>query len=181
MSKFNVGEEVIVKSSGKVGVIKSREVIHKDDTNRTEITYVVKLGEGFENWKSFTKKELERKPRVDVSKLNVVSKTYKCNSGHILTMSAFTNIFIDDFSYCQVTETMKMLKAKRLRIGYAICNPSDVFNENTGVKIAIHRAKTSPFCDVTSHFTGEFNNDTINALLDVKAEYIMKNLERFIS
>ena len=51
MSKFNVGEEVIVKSSGKVGVIKSREVIHKDDTNRTEITYVVKLGEGFENWK----------------------------------------------------------------------------------------------------------------------------------
>lgn len=177
MSKFNVGEEVIVLESGKSGVVKGREVLN-DGGKHTKIEYVVKLGEGFDNWKTFSKKELKRKPRVDKSALNVISKSFKADNGYILTVSGFTNTFVYD-SWDE--EDFKLLKAKRLRIGYSICNPSDTFDEAVGVKIAVHRAKTSPFCDVTSRFTGEFNKETIEALIDVKAQYILKNIDRFVS
>lgn len=179
MSKFNVGEEILVKESGKLGVIKGREVVNTDGKH-TKITYVVKLGEGFENWKAFSKKELSRKPRTDKTKLNKITKSFKAKDGYTVTVVGFTNTYVNDYSYNEENDTLKSLRAKRLRIGYAICNPKDTFDENVGERIALHRAKYTPFCDIASRFTGEFNEATVEALIDVKADYIVKNIDRFI-
>ena len=72
-------------------------------------------------------------------------------------------------------------KGKDLTIGYAIYNPSDEYDPDMGIRIATHRAKTSPFCHLISDFNGEFNKETINTLLKVKGDYIVKNIEHFVT
>ena len=67
-----------------------------------------------------------------------------------------------------------------MRIGYAIYNPDDEYDNTVGVRIATHRAKKSPFCHLISDFSGEFNTETVDALLRVKADYIVRNIDKFI-
>ena len=65
-------------------------------------------------------------------------------------------------------------------MGVSIYNPVDEYNEQIGIKLAKHRAFKSPFCCLKARFSGEFNNETVEALMDVKAKYIVKNLKKFI-
>ena len=68
-----------------------------------------------------------------------------------------------------------------MSIGYAIYNPNDEYDEDFGIRIATHRAKKKPFCNILSDFSGEFNKETIDALLKVKGEYIANNITDFIT
>ena len=72
-------------------------------------------------------------------------------------------------------------RAKTLNIGHAIYNPNDEYNERFGFRIAKNRIKTRPFAHLYSEFTGEFNYDTVVAIMDAKAKYIAENSERFIT
>ena len=68
-----------------------------------------------------------------------------------------------------------------LRIGYAIYSPEDEYNETHGIRIARKRSRTRPFCLMCSDFNGEFNAATVEAIMDVKADYIKNNFDKFIN
>lgn len=59
MSKFKNGDKVIVKESGKVGIVKGREINTLPD-GKVNVEYVVKLDDGFWNWKSYQRNELTK-------------------------------------------------------------------------------------------------------------------------
>ena len=101
--------------------------------------------------------------------------TLTAKNGYTITVIAITsNIrWHDENDNCR--------RGKELRIGYSICNPSDEYDDDIAIRIAKHRAKKSPFCHLMSPFNGEFNDDTINALLETKGYYILENLDNFIN
>lgn len=177
MSKFKIGDKVIVKSTGKVGIIKGREV-HEMENGRVAIEYVVKTGEGFQNWNAYGKKELAKLNLYDNEKA-VPTLVVDAPNGYKVTLVALTkrenvwNTFDDGFN-------AYYRRGKRLCIGYAIYNPNDTYDEELGFRIAKHRAKKKPFCDIISGFSGEFNKETIDALLKVKGEYIAAHIDDFV-
>lgn len=60
-------------------------------------------------------------------------------------------------------------------------HPNDEFNEKIGVRIARSRYRKKPFCRMFSCFGGEFSKDTVEAIMNVKADYIKNNFSKFIS
>ena len=176
MSKFKIGDKVFVKSKNELGIVKGREV--QELGSRVVIEYVVKTGEGFQNWDVYDKKELVK---VNNSKDNKKPQTLVVDApnGYKVTLVALCdkeNVWNYKHDF-----TAFYRRGKRLRIGYAIYNPKDEYNEELGLRIAKHRAKKTPFCDIVSGFSGEFNKETIDALLKVKGEYIAANIEKFIT
>lgn len=171
--KYRINEKIIVKATGNVGIIKSKDTI-KLDGKHVDIQYIVKEGNGINNWHAYNKTEIEpiaqtvnypkylyRIYDIDDRKLTlcaVVSKAYKIDRN-----DNFTN------------------KAKSLDIGYSICHPSDKYNEELGKKIARKRTKTLPFCNLYSLFGGEFNNDFVYSIMDAKARFIHENINKFIN
>ena len=59
MSKLKTNDKVIIKATGKSGIIKGRDVVNLRD-DKVKIEYIVKTDEGFENWGTFSKDELEK-------------------------------------------------------------------------------------------------------------------------
>ena len=180
MSKIKINDKVIVKKSGKTGTVKGREV-HELGGGKVSVEYVVKTGEGFENWISCTKKDLlkvvpERTEKALPSLVLNASNGYKVTLVAIVRNERVWKDAFDADGYF----APYVRKGKDLCIGYAIYNPNDVYDPDFGLRIATHRAKKSPFCHLVSDFSGEFNTETINALLAVKGDYIVKNIERFI-
>ena len=180
MSKLKINDKFIVKESGKVGFIKGREV-HQLTNGKVRVEYVVKTDEGFENWNSYTKKELEKIVPAKKQK-TVPTMVVEAPYGYKITLVAvvrnelvWRDAFDEDGYYSPYSR-----KGKDLSIGYAIYNPNDIYDPELGIRIATHRANKSPFCHLISDFNGEFNNETIEALLAVKGEYIAKNIEKFI-
>lgn len=180
MSKLKIGDKVFVKATGKTGIVKGREVINTGE-GKVKIEYVVKTDDGFIHWASYTKNELKKvvqQPKQkELQKLVIEApKGYKVTLVAILQNHRIIKDSLDEYGmfYSYVR------KGKDLKIGYSIYNPSDEYDEKLGVKIAANRAKKSPFCHLISDFNGEFNKETIEALLKVKGEYIVKNIEKFI-
>lgn len=166
--KFKVNDRVRVIATGEVGTVKGREVTNVDGTVRVKIEYIVKTGEGFNGWKAYNKKELEL-VRKEVEEPRTYHKVYDVVDGFKITM------------YTKVDNVPNWIGGGRtLRMGYSIYSPEDVYDEAKGVKIARKRSKVCPFCRMESDFKGEFNADTVFALMDVKADYIKNNFDRFI-
>lgn len=180
MSKFKINDKVIVKESGKVGIIKGREV-HELTDGKVRVEYVVKTGEGFENWISCTKKGLEKVVPNKTPK-EIPTLVVDAPNGYKVTLVAIVHnevVWKDSFDEDGFYRPYAR-KGKDLKIGYAIYNPKDEYDTDFGVRIATHRAKKSPFCHLISDFSGEFNEETVNALLAVKGDYIVRNIEHFI-
>lgn len=166
--KFKINDRVRVKATGEVGTVKGREISPVEGTKRVNIEYIVRTGDGFSNWKSYTKTELEPIHKNDGEK-RVYTKVYDVVDGYKITM------------YTKVDATRFLLSKERtLRMGYAIYSPEDEYDEERGIRIARKRSRTSPFCHMESSFSGEFNEATVIALMDVKADYIKNNLDKFI-
>ena len=165
MAKFKIGEQVRIKSTHEIGQIKSREII-KGDGNRIRVEYIVKLGEGINKWKGFTRKEIEKVNKPEETR-QIVSITTQ-HKGYNILVLGFTENFND------------VIKFKTFSVGYAICSPEDEYNIETGVKIALHRAKKHPFARLWSGHSGEFNEATAKNILMAKSEYIIDNFEKFI-
>lgn len=180
MSKFRINDRVVVKKTNANGIIKGREV--KDIGNgKVEVEYVVKTGDGFENWGAYSKEQLVKitnsKEATPIPTLVLdAANGYKVTLVAILTNHKIYDVYIDEddniIPYAR--------KGKDLRIGYAIYNPNDEYDYKLGQRIATHRANNAPFCHLISDFNGEFNKESVDALLKVKGDYIVKNIDHFI-
>ena len=179
MAKFNVNQTVVRKSDGKSGIIRAREV--KSVENYTDVKYLVDFGDGIENWVVLTKNDIKPEPK-NVKSPDYVFKTYTVGDGQVVTMAAHVesvkteaNAYIEEFDdFYTYTR-----KGKALSIGFSIYNGSDEYNEEIGKKYAKHRCKVNPFTTMVSAFSGEFNNDTVEAIMNAKAKYIIENIDRF--
>lgn len=188
MSKFNVNDEVIVIATGEKGVVKAKEVTTANDGNKKHITiqYMVKVGDGFSNWKVFYRRELQKAPKkCDNTTNKYLIKVYDAANGYKVTLVALAERYDyygweDSFDEeGRLDYAYKGHKGKKLNIGYSIYNPSDKYDENLGISIAKKRSHTRPFAHMSSEFSGEFNKETIEAIMDVKAKYIIDNLDKF--
>ena len=180
MSKLKIGDKVIVKENGKVGVVKGRDIVKLSD-NKVRIEYIVKTDEGIDNWNSYLKDELEKvipikKEKKPITLVVNTSMGYKVTLVALVRNEYFLKDKVDEYGLFDYYYR----KGKDLSIGYSIYNPNDVYDTELGVRIATHRAKKKPFCHMTSDFSGEFNQETIMALLKVKGEYIANNLSHFV-
>lgn len=178
MGKFKINDTVRVVSTGAIGTIKGREVTPVEGTKRINIEYVVKLGEGFCNWKTFSKKELE-KVRNNVEAHKVYTNVYDVVDGYKIIMYAKVSK-LDYYGWMSFLPGDNRIMQRVLNIGYTIYCPLDEYNEQIGLKIARNRSKTHPFCTMYSTFGGEFNEETVKAIMNVKAEYIKNNFDKFI-
>ena len=181
MSKLKINDKVIVKQSGKRGIVMGRDV-HTLPDGKIKIEYVVKTGEGFGNWVSCSKTELEkiqytRETKTPQYLIVEAPNGYKVTVVAILHKEIVWRDGVDSQGFYSPYSR----KGRDLSIGYSIYNPSDEYNEKVGIRIATHRAKKSPFCHLISDFSGEFNKETVDALLKVKAEYIVNNIEHFVN
>ena len=176
MSKINVGAAVYL-NNGAVegeplkGVVVARE-IKSLANNKCEVKYMVRPfgSEGFDSYQIVTRKDLVKIVTEEPKPLTVC-KHYPLDGGYTLTLVAIVerwrNTWGDNF--------------KQLCMGYSICSPLDKFDENFGFKVARHRAKKHPFCAMYSEHSAEFDENTTNAIMDAKAEYIKAHPERFIA
>ena len=69
---------------------------------------------------------------------------------------------------------------KGVRIGIAICNPEDKYEEKAGVYRAVARAEESDYA-LLSISRGYINETVIKALLSSEASYIKNNPEQYIA
>ena len=198
MSKnFKIGTKVRVKETGETGIVKGREKITNSNDERVKIEYVVKLGEGVENWKSFSRKEIEKFTNEDfeteTNYPQIITSQHFYNKQMVVMVGIVDKVKIDtyekkiaqwddeyDSGECDVY-VKKQFKGKSLSIGWAIQHQDDEFNEFVGKKIAIRRAKECPISVLYSAFNGEFNTDMVEEVLHNKADYIFNNFEKFIN
>lgn len=178
MSKnFKVNDKVRIKATGEIGVVKGRDVIsidaNKDFNKMVDVQYIVKISDGIDNWKAYTKKDLEKIHNYELPTKHEYIHTYDVVDGYKIILYSYVENYVPfDFPHSN---------GKELSIGYSIYNPNDEFNEKIGVRIARSRSKKKPFCRMFSCFGGEFNKDTVEAIMNVKADYIKNNFSKFIS
>lgn len=174
MSKFKVNDKVQVIATNEVGVIKGHETTPIEGTKKVKIEYIVKIGNGFDKWKVYQRHELKKVVNHN-DELRVYTKIYDIVDGYKLTMYAKVD------NDLRLSDDFEMRKGRKLNIGYSIYNPSDAYNEKIGISIAKKRSRTSPFCHMESRFSGEFNKETVEAIMDVKSLYIKNNIDKFIN
>lgn len=66
---------------------------------------------------------------------------------------------------------------KGLKLGFAICNPTDTFNEKLGITIAIGRARKNSEYALLASEMGYINTQLVQAFLKQEAEYFKHNPE----
>lgn len=70
---------------------------------------------------------------------------------------------------------------KGIKLGYAICNPIDDFNEEIGKQIAIGRARKNENYALYSTELGYINTKMVQAFLEQEAQYLKDNPDRKIA
>lgn len=167
MSKFRINEKVWSVADGRVGIVKAREV--KSVESYTEVKYLVDFGDGIDKWKVVTKKDIKKCPQA-AQPLRWIKKEYHLDDGKIVTLAANVE---------NVKDAWFSIGGKWLTIGFSIYNGVDEYNPEIGYKIATHRAKNNPFTTMHSSFSGEFGYDTVVAIMDAKAKYIIDHMDKF--
>lgn len=179
MSKFKVNENVISVENGKTGVIRARDIVH--DGKMTTVKYMVDFGGGMDSWKVMEKKDLKRAGNKNSRRHYIVREyDYENNQKLIVAADVKPQKFLvdipDAFEFC---DGVYERKGKVLSIGFAIYNGIDEYDFNVGRKHAVHRMKHNPFTVMESKFGGEFNKETVEAIMDVKAKYIKEHWNEF--
>lgn len=180
MSKINVGNKVRIKATNEIGTVMGREVKELSD-KKVLVEYVVKTGTGFDTYKAYTRKEIERYYEP-VEENNANKKTYprvynyehQCDDGRVLVMTGIVDTFTE--WHCLKGN----IKTKYLSVGYAICHPSDDNDREVGAEIAYRRAEHKPLAYFETPFTGEFRPEFVTDILISKALFVEKNIDRFI-
>lgn len=70
---------------------------------------------------------------------------------------------------------------KGLKLGFAICNPNDEFNEQLGITIAVGRARKNAEYALLASEPGFINTPLVRAFLAQEAEYFKCNPESRIA
>ncbi|MBP5456177.1 MAG: hypothetical protein J6Y37_06730 [Paludibacteraceae bacterium] len=184
MSRIKVNDRVLVKESGEIGTVVTKETIRLEG-NRVKVEYIVKFGDGFENYRAFGRKELSvvKGTGSPSQRSSVKEYTYESilEDGRIICIVGLVGIAkykaldIGDNGIVPLT-----VKRKTLNVGYAICHPGDRYEYSLGLNIARRRAKERPLAKLESAFGGEFDESFVGTILAHKAEFIADNIERFI-
>ena len=191
-----------VRETGEKGKVVFRKV--EKDGNAIIVKYQVRIGDwnGRREW--YQRKDLEH---VRSGFINDVEKnvyvypkeyftTRDLGDGRHVVVLGIVDTYYDDFISEQGTrldvytrKSQKVsdallffkhhIKKKRLRIAWAISHPEDEFNLDTGIDIARKRCRRRPMSVLESEFVGEFREDLVTAVLDVKANFIANNIEKF--
>jgi hypothetical protein len=179
MSKINVGDRVRIKSSGVVGTVMGREQKALEN-KKVLVEYVVKTGNGFDSYKPFTRKEIEKivtETRMgDRTYPRIYNYEHQCADGRTIVVTGVVDTYrkYDPFD-------LRSVKMKTLSVGYAICHPHDENDKNIGADIALRRANSKPLAYFETPFVGEFREDFVSVILQSKAAFIEENIERFIN
>lgn len=80
--------------------------------------------------------------------------------------------YVTDIDGCDIQEVVKGLK-----LGFAICNPTDKFDEKLGITIAVGRARKNAEYALLASETGYINTKLVQAFLEQEAEYFKRNPE----
>lgn len=67
---------------------------------------------------------------------------------------------------------------KKFNMGFAICDSSDTFNLEVGIKVAKKRFAKSPMITQNGNF---LTKDMLKAIVDNELKYISNNIEHFLS
>lgn len=70
---------------------------------------------------------------------------------------------------------------KGLKLGFAICNPTDQFNEKLGITIAVGRARKNAEYALLAAESGYINTPLVRAFLAQEADYFKHNPESRIA
>lgn len=190
MSKIKIGDRVRVRKNGATGTVVGREQKNLGD-GKVKVEYVVKTGDGFENYAAYARKEIEKvvtvAPKKDESTYpHVYNYEHKCADGRTVVLTGIVDTFREEITareaYGEVTlfETVKV-KKKALSVGYAICHPSDEHDKTVGAEIAYARAVNKPLAYFETDFVGEFREDFVTVVLAAKAKFVEENIDRFIN
>lgn len=98
-------------------------------------------------------------------------------------VAAVSEVFTDDDEPSYVAdlygnEICEVVKG--LKIGFSICNPTDTFNEEMGITIAVGRARKNAEYALVASSHGYINTKTVQAFLEQEAEYFKHNPEYLI-
>lgn len=87
-----------------------------------------------------------------------------------------------DFDFCDEEEIYVLTEmAKGVRLGYAICSPTDKFDEELGMTIALGRARKNAEYALVASRPGYINNPIVEAFLKQEATYLKENPEYYIA
>lgn len=95
-------------------------------------------------------------------------------------VAAISEVFTDDDEPKYVTdidgyEIQEVIKG--LKLGFAICNPTDKFDEKLGITIAVGRARKNAEYALVASEMGYINTQLVRAFLQQEAEYFKRNPE----
>lgn len=77
-----------------------------------------------------------------------------------------------------VEDTVAVIKS--VKIGVAICNPNDEYNEERGLRIAVGKAESTNEYALFATIPGMINTAVVDALLKQEAHFIKENPNRVI-
>ncbi len=190
MSKIKIGDRVRIVKNGLTGTVVGREQKMLDD-GKSKVEFIVKTGDGFENYAPYVRKDIVKviptiKEKNNSTYPRVYNYEHKCADGRTVVLTGIVDTFREDVTereaYGDVTvfETVR-IKKKSLSVGYAICHPSDGHDKNVGAEIAYNRAIRKPLAYFETDFMGEFREDFVTLILAAKAKFVEENMERFIN
>lgn len=95
-------------------------------------------------------------------------------------VAAVSEVFTDDDEPSYVAdlygnEICEVVKG--LKLGFSICNPTDTFNEEMGITIAVGRARKNAEYALVASSHGYINTKLVQAFLEQEAEYFKHNPE----
>lgn len=172
MAKFKVDERVFIPRENRFGVIRIHDVYHDKENLHTESNYYVRLEGENREYQWYKREDLQKIKRNNVQQIPYFVKFYQATWDRSVTLVA--RVYT-----CDVYGPYYGLKV--LKIGASFYNGVDEPDANLAVKIAKNRLKTKPFCTMYSEFGGEFNEKTVNAIMDAKGEYLVENISKFVN
>ena len=95
-------------------------------------------------------------------------------------VAAVSEVFTDDDEPTFVSDSDGGIiheVVKGLKLGFAICNPTDKFDEKLGITIAVGRARKNAEYALLASEMGYINTQLVKAFLQQEAEYFKHNPE----
>lgn len=95
-------------------------------------------------------------------------------------VAAVSEVFTDDDEPTFVADLNGdaiHIVVKGLKLGFAICNPTDKFDEKLGITIAVGRARKNAEYALLASEPGYINTKLVRAFLEQEAEYFKHNPE----
>lgn len=184
MSNLTKGKKVRIKATGEIGIIKDIDRVKRADGKHEDVTFLIKRQDGA-GWIQCGRHALELLVPVKTDDKSVYPKVYTIKKDvgtRTITVVGVVDI-LKDVPYTEIENgdiTIDKGKSKRFAIGWSICHPDDA-DSDLGFKLALKRCDERPMAEYYCAYLGEFREDIVMAMLNVKMDYIENNLDKFIN